>query len=91
MVGGGVAGELILRSDAFAKFLAESREAEQTGEHDGVLGNYRDNLAFHRYDREVLLDATEAGKHCVSAEVFGRDIQDSKHAMPMLRLMARFA
>lgn len=67
MVSGRVAGELILKSDPFAKFLAEAREAEQSGEHDGALENYLVNRAFHRCDRQSLLDAAEAGKHCVFA------------------------
>ena len=85
VVGGGVAGALIFRSDPSAKFLAEAREAGQAGEHDRALENYRNYLAFHRDDQEVLLEAAEVGKHCVSEA----NIQDSKQAMPTLRLMAR--
>ena len=85
VVGGGIAGLLILKSDPSAKYLADAREAAQAAEYDKAMKNYRAYLGFHRDDQEVLLEAAEVGNHCIAEEV----IQDSKQALPSLRLMAR--
>ncbi|MEC7501810.1 MAG: tetratricopeptide repeat protein [Planctomycetota bacterium] len=85
VIGGGIAGVLTLRSDPSAKYLADAREAKQAADYDEAIKNYRAYLGFHRDDQDVLVEAAEVGSHCITEEV----IQNSKQALPSLRLMAR--
>ncbi len=51
VIGGGIAGVLILRSDPSAKYLADAREAKQAADYDKAIENYRAYLGFHRDDQ----------------------------------------